>query len=103
MTRRPAPLLAGCALAVLLAVGVADPALAADVKNAGKNIGDTMSSWAGSLFAGGTAVAACFYGLQRKVGPALVFAGLALLVGGFIFAPGEVSEASEDLWKTVLR
>jgi hypothetical protein len=93
--------LAACLTAVgVLAAG--EVALAADISNAGKNVGDTARSWAGSLFAGGTAVAACFYGLQRKVGPAIVFAGLALLVGGFIFAPQLVQDASQSLWKTVL-
>ncbi len=102
------PLLRALALAASLAVAglfaASEVALAAaDITNAGKNIGDTARSWAGSLFAGGTAVAACFYGLQRKVGPAVVFAGLALLVGGFIFAPQLVADASESLWKTVLQ
>jgi hypothetical protein len=68
------PYLSALAVAVCLGAGVSlvaggDVALAqADITNAGKNIGDTASSWAGSLFAGFTAVAACFYGLQRKVG-----------------------------------
>ena len=88
----------------LAALASAEPALAqADITNAGRNIGETAKTWAGSLFGGFTAVAACFYGLQRKVGPAMVFAGLALLVGGVIFAPQLVQDASESLWKTVLQ
>src|SRR3954453_17910460 len=100
------PYVRAVALALCLGLAAAlnthDVALAADVAEAGKNIGDTARSWAGSLFAGGTAVAACFYGLQRKVGPTLVFAGVALLVGGFIFAPQIVQDPRESLRNAVL-
>ena len=91
-----------CAAAALAGVHADAAFAAADITNAGRNIGDTARAWAGSLFAGGTAIAACLYALQRKVGPTLVFAGMALLVGGFIFAPSVVQDASESLWKTVL-
>ena len=76
---------------------------AADVKNAGKNIADTLKVWAGALFGGVTGIMAVYYLLARKVGPALGFAALAMLVGGFVFSPALMSDLSESLYKTALK
>ena len=93
-------------LAGLVGVVGVEPALAAagavDVQGAGRNIGETLRLWSVSLFAGGTAIMASFYLLQRKVAPAVGFFALAMLVGGFVFAPKLVGELSESLWRTAL-
>jgi len=93
---------------VLAAVSIAGaPAAlaAADIGNAGKNIGQTASSWAKWLFGGGVALGAAWFSLpaNRKAGPALVFVGFALLLGGFVFSPQLVGDASQSLWQTVLK
>lgn len=91
------------ALAALAGAAVCDPAAAAvDVHNAGKNIGDTLRAWAVALFAGGSALGAVYFLLSRKLGPAVAFFGLAMLVGGFVFAPSLMGDLSEGLWKTAL-
>lgn len=90
------------AAASALVVDTATAQAAVDVQGAGRNIGETLKLWAVSLFAGGTAIMASFYLLQRKVAPAVGFFGLAMLVGGFVFAPKLVGELSESLWRTAL-
>ena len=104
--RRTAALLAASCLllAALLALTLETPAhAAADVRNAGKNIADTLKLWSGALFGGITGIMAVFYLLARKVGPALGFAALAMLVGGFVFAPQLIGDLSESLYKTALK
>jgi hypothetical protein len=96
------------ALAALLALVALDPATAAaqaDVSNAGKNIGSTASSWARWLYGGGVALGAAWFAMpaNRKAGPALVFVGFALLLGGFVFSPSLAGDASQSLWKTILK
>ena len=104
------PLATGVVLVVCLlaALSAADPQAAhaaADIGNAGKNIGQTASSWARWLFGGGVALGAAWFSLpaNRKAGPALVFVAFALLLGGFVFSPQLVGDASQSLWQTVLR
>jgi hypothetical protein len=101
---RTLPLAAVCA-ALLLAALDPTSAAAADITNAGENIGRTASSWAKWLFGGGVALGAAWFALpaNRKAGPALVFVGFALLLGGFVFSPALVGDASESLWKSVLK
>ena len=101
-------LAAGLGMCLLAAVIAADPPsahAAADVGNAGKNIGKTASTWAKWLFGGGVALGAAWFSLpaNRKAGPALVFVGFALVLGGFVFSPQLVGDASESLWKSVLK
>src|SRR4051794_27570680 len=95
-------------LVCLLAAVFAEPQAAhaaADIGNAGKNIGETASSWARWLFGGGVALGPAWFSLpaNRKAGPALVFVGFALLLGGFVFSPELVGDASQSLWQTVLK
>jgi xanthosine utilization system XapX-like protein len=106
--RPPLALAAGLAVGLLAALLAADPQAAhaaADIGNAGKNIGQTASSWAKWLFGGGVALGAAWFSLpaNRKAGPALVFVAFALLLGGFVFSPELVGDASQSLWKTVLK
>jgi hypothetical protein len=90
-------------LAVLAAAVVPDlAAAAADVRGAGRNVGETLKAWAGSIFGGGAAITACYFVLTRKVAAALAFTGLAMLVGGFVFAPEQMQQLSEGLWRLVL-
>ena len=104
----PRPPLRALAAALLLAITVAlltgDAAYAAaDIENAGKNIAETLKTWSVALFAGVTGIMAIFYLTARKIGPALGFAALAMLVGAFVFAPQLMGGAAADIAKTVLK
>lgn len=87
----------------LLVAVCADAQAAADVKNAGKNIADTLKGWSVALFAGVTGIMSIYFLAARKVGPALGFCALAMLVGGFVFAPNVMGNVSESLAKTMFK
>jgi len=92
-----------CALLALIFNLAADAAQAAvQVENAGKNAGDMLRSWSVPLFGGGAGIMGVFYLFSRKVGPAIVFFAMAMLVGGFVFAPDQLGAVSKDLWQTIL-
>lgn len=101
-TLRRAAVIAALAALLLLAASV-DAQAAADVKNAGKNIADTLKTWAGALFGGVTGIMAIYYLTARKIGPALGFFALAMLVGGFVFAPALMGDLSQSIAKTALK
>ena len=46
---------------------------------------------------------AIYFLAARKVGPALGFCALAMLVGGFVFAPNVMGNVSESLAKTMFK
>jgi hypothetical protein len=95
--RRPAArqlaVLAIGALAVLAALTAgADDALAANsATDVGRNLGGLLKEWATWLFGGATAMIAVSHLGRRDVAGALVFAGMAILVGGFVLAGPEVA------------
>src|SRR4051794_31568160 len=103
--RRPAALAIAVVLlaATLTLLAHGDAFAAADVKNAGKNIADTLKVWSGALFGGVTGIMAIFYLTARRIGPALGFFGLAMLVGGFVFAPATMADLSESLVNAALK
>jgi hypothetical protein len=96
-------LVVGAAIAALLAAVLVEPALAASsAKDVGKNLGDLLKTWATSIFGGICAIMACVYVGQRQVGPAVVFAGLALVLGMFVFASSGVGHLVQALANEVL-
>jgi hypothetical protein len=85
------------------AIVAAEPSAAAiDIRNAGRNVGDTLKTWAVAAFGGVTAIMAVYYLFSRKLAAALGFFALALVVGGFVFAPQEMANLSKSLYQTVL-
>jgi hypothetical protein len=87
----------------ILVGALAEPSLAAaSAKDVGKNLGDLLKTWATEIFGGICAIMACVYVGQRQVGPAVVFFGLALVLGMFVFASGGVSHLVEGLAKEIL-
>ncbi|HWT92075.1 MAG TPA: hypothetical protein VN238_03695 [Solirubrobacteraceae bacterium] len=95
-------------LAVLLVLVAActdaTVAHAADISNAGENVGKTVSGWAKWLYAGAVAIGAAWFAMpaNRKAGPALVFVAFAIVLGGLVLDPDLAGKAGESLWKTVL-
>ncbi len=90
------------ALAALLALAlvVVEPALAAgSARDVGRNVGGLLKEWAGWLFGGVTAIVAIPYVARRDVAGGLVFALIALIVGGFVLAGPTVAQIIESIYK----
>lgn len=88
------------ALAAIALLAVADPALAAgSASDVGKNISSLLKSWATWLFGGATAIIAVGHLGRRDVAGALVFAGMAVLVGGFVLAGPQVADFIQGVYQ----
>lgn len=87
-------------LAAGLALAIADPALAAgSASDVGRNISSLLKSWATWLFGGATAILAVGHLGRRDVSGALVFAGMAILVGGFVLAGPQVADFIKNIYE----
>jgi hypothetical protein len=81
---------------------LAAPAWAAgDGERVGENVGNLLGGWAKSLYVGIAAVVALVFLLNRKFADLAVFMVAALLVGGFVMAPGDVAGVVRDIWQTI--
>ena len=89
-----------CALAALLLALTAAPALA-DASNIGKNVGREVSTWAKALLFGVVALVALPTIAKRDVAGGMVLAFLAVIVGGFAFAPDTVKTVIDAIWQSV--
>jgi hypothetical protein len=91
-------LLVALALAVVLAIAIVEPAVAAtSAKQVGKNLGDTLKTWGTALFGGITAVVACKHLLNREVAQGMVFAVMAVVLGLFVFSQTGVGHFIQGL------
>lgn len=98
----PPAFLAGVAtMLVLFTLGaVVDDALAANsATDVGRNLGGLLKQWAGWLFGGATAIIAVSHLGRRDVAGALVFAGMAILVGGFVLAGPQVADFIKGIYE----
>ena len=78
------------------------PALGAgDGERVGENVGDLLGGWAKSLYVGIAAVVALVFLLNRKFADLAIFMIAAVLVGGFVMAPGDIAGVVRDIWATV--
>jgi hypothetical protein len=83
----------------LLALNV-DAAFAANsASDVGRNLGGLLKSWASWLFGGATAIIAVSHLGRRDVAGAMVFAGMAILVGGFVLAGPQVAEFIKGIYE----
>jgi hypothetical protein len=88
--------------ATLWAWLLAAPVYAAgDGERIGENVGHLLGGWAKSLYVGIAAVVALVFLLNRKFADLAVFMLAALVVGGFVMAPGEISGVVRDIWTTI--
>lgn len=88
------------ALTGLLALCVVEPALAAaNAQDVGKNLGTLLKEWAGWLFGGVTAIVAIPYVARRDIAGGMVFAMVAVIVGGFVLAGPTVAEIIQSIYK----
>ena len=78
------------------------PALAAgDGERVGENVGDLLGGWAKSLYAGIAGLVALVFLFNRRFADLAIFAGAALVVGGFVMAPNEIAGMVRDIWQTI--
>ena len=86
-------------MAVALVVG-ADAAGAA-TSDVGRNVGREIRTWATALLLGVAALMAIPVIAKRDVNGGLVLVLLVVLVGGFVYAPGEVRNVIDGLWRAI--
>ena len=89
-----------CTLAVAQIAAVAGPALAA-TSDIGKNIGDEVTTWAKAILLGLVALVAIPILAKRDVVGGLTLALLAVIVGGFAFAPDTVKGVIGAIWTSI--
>ncbi len=74
---------------------------AGDGEKVGENVGHLLGGWAKSLYVGIAAVVALMFLMNRRFGDLAIFMLAALLVGGFVMAPGDVASVVKDIWATI--
>ena len=87
-------------LALAQIAAFAGPALAA-TSDIGKNIGDEVTTWAKAILLGLVALVAIPTLAKRDVVGGLTLALLAVVVGGFAFAPDTVKGVIAAIWKSI--
>jgi hypothetical protein len=90
--------------AVYWLLAVAGSALAASSgggEQVGENLGNMLGGWAKSLYAGIAGIVAVMFLFNRRFAELAVFVGAAIIVGGFVLAPGSVANAVHDIWATL--
>jgi hypothetical protein len=80
----------------------AAPVLAAgDGERVGRNVGNLLGGWARSLFVGIAGIVALMFLFNRRFADLAIFAFAAVVVGGFVMAPGDVSSTIRDIWNSI--
>lgn len=94
--------LATVAVAILtgvFALCLVEPSLAAS--NVGKNIGKEIETWGKAILLGVVALVAIPILAKRDIAGGAVISMLAVLVGGFVFAPRAVKDVISGLWRSI--
>src|SRR5215210_4934254 len=90
------------AATVVWSLAVTAPAWAAgDGEKVGENVGNLLGGWAKSLYVGIAAVVALMFLMNRRFGDLAIFMLAALLVGGFVMAPSDISSMVKSIWTTI--
>ena len=96
-------LLAAGAVAILAAAAflfvLVEPSLAAS--QVGKKVGSEIETWGKAILLGVVALVGIPVLLKRDVAGGAVIVCLAVLVGGFVFAPGAVKGVISGLWRAI--
>jgi hypothetical protein len=87
------------AAATLIAPSVA---LAAEGNSVGSNLAGLLREYAGELYTGIVAVFALMFLMNRRFTELMMFFCAAIVVGWFVFAPGEVADAAKAIAHQVL-
>ena len=86
---------------LLAAAGSALAASGGGGEQVGQNLGNMLGGWAKSLYAGIAGIVAVMFLFNRRFAELAVFVGAAIVVGGFVLAPGSVSSMVHDIWATL--
>jgi hypothetical protein len=92
------------AAAIVVAASLLDPAatLAAGGNSVGSNLAGLLREYAGELYTGIVAVFALFFLVNRRFTELMMFFVAAIVVGWFVFAPGQVADAAKAIAHQVL-
>jgi len=86
---------------VVLALAVPAAAMAGG-NSVASNLGSLAREYAGELYTGIVAVFALVFLMNRRFSELLVFFCAAIVVGWFVFAPGQVADAAKAIAHQVL-
>ena len=86
---------------LLAVVGSAFAAGSGGGEQVGENLGNMLGGWAKSLYAGIAGIVAVMFLFNRRFAELAVFVGAAIVVGGFVLAPGSVASMVHDIWATL--
>ena len=101
MRRLARSVLAGLAAAAVAALILPASALAGG-NSVAQNLGSLAREYAGELYTGIVAVFALVFLMGRRFTELLVFFCAAIVVGWFVFAPGQVADAAKAIAHQVL-
>jgi hypothetical protein len=74
---------------------------AGDGEQVGENLGELLGSWAKNLYLGIAALVALVFLMNRRFADLAVFMVAAVVVGGFVVAPGEIASTVRSIWDTL--
>ena len=77
-------------------------ALAAGGNSVGSNLAGLLREYAGELYTGIVAIFALFFLVNRRFTELMMFFVAAIVVGWFVFAPGEVADSAKAIAHQVL-
>lgn len=77
-------------------------AMAAGGNSVGSNLAGLLREYAGELYTGIVAIFALFFLVNRRFTELMMFFVAAIVVGWFVFAPGQVAEAAKAIAHQVL-
>ena len=90
--------------AIVIAAILLTPAaaLAAAGNSVGSNLAGLLREYAGELYTGVVAIFALFFLVNRRFTELMMFFVAAIVVGWFVFAPGQVADAAKAIAHQVL-
>jgi hypothetical protein len=101
--RRLALTIGSALLVAAVALVVPGNAAAAAGNSVGSNLGGLLREYAGELYTGIVAVFALMFLMNRRFTELMMFFCAAIVVGWFVFAPGQVADAAKAIAHQVLR
>jgi hypothetical protein len=101
MRRRLRSILGALVIAAVVAL-VAPAAALAGGNSIGSNLAGLLREYAGELYTGIVAIFALFFLVNRRFTELMMFFVAAIVVGWFVFAPGQVADAAKAIANQVL-
>ncbi|MGH2936869.1 MAG: hypothetical protein ACRDPE_01965 [Solirubrobacterales bacterium] len=100
--RRLARIALSAAIVAAATLLVPAAALGAGGNSVGSNLAGLLREYAGELYTGIVAIFALFFLVNRRFTELMMFFVAAIVVGWFVFAPGQVAEAAKAIAHQVL-